>query len=94
MFGLSPAEMVIVGVVAVLLFGGKLPEVAKSIGKSMMEFKRGLQGIDQEVRAATRYTPPPAPARPQRFNEIDDRDEPTAPKFEPPPEETAPPTAA
>lgn len=86
-FGLGPTEMVILGVVAVLLFGKRLPEVAKSIGQGMKEFKKGLHGIEDEVRSASYRTTSP------RYDEIDDRDEATAPKFEPPPAE-APPTPA
>jgi sec-independent protein translocase protein TatA len=48
MFGLSPMEMLIVGVVAVLLFGNKLPSVARSLGKSVTDFKKGMAGIDEE----------------------------------------------
>ncbi len=46
MFGLSPMEIAIVGAVAVLLFGSRLPSVARSLGKSMTEFKKGLSGIE------------------------------------------------
>ncbi len=77
-----------------MLFGSKLPDVARSLGKSMAEFKRGMHGIEEEMRDATRSTPSRPAPRP-RFDNIDDRDEPTAPKFEPPPEsgpETNPPT--
>ena len=42
MFGLNPMELMIVGVVAVLLFGNKLPSLARSLGKSMTEFKKGI----------------------------------------------------
>lgn len=80
MFGLSPFELMIIGVVAVLLFGSKLPSVARSLGKSMSEFKRGMQDLQNEFHQAD--SPRPAPAR--RYHEIDDRDEATAPKFEPP----------
>lgn len=90
MFGLSPMEMVIIGSMAVLLFGKNLPQVAKKVGKGMAEFRKGMQGIEQEVRQSTSIsTSTPsrtAPSRP-RFDDIDDRDEATAPKFEPPPEE-------
>ena len=33
--GIGPMEMVIVGIVAVLLFGKRLPEVGRSLGKGM-----------------------------------------------------------
>jgi sec-independent protein translocase protein TatA len=43
MFGLGPMEIMIVGVVAVLLFGNRLPEVGRSLGKGLIEFKKGLR---------------------------------------------------
>jgi len=79
MFGLSPVELLVIGGLAVLLFGSRLPSVARSLGKSMTEFKRGLTDIQDEVRSVDR-----APVKSSRFHEIDDRDEATAPKFEPP----------
>lgn len=50
MFGLGPYEMLIVGVVAVLLFGSRLPSVARSAGRSLTEFKRGMQDLQEDVR--------------------------------------------
>ncbi len=50
MFGLSPVELLVIGGLAVLLFGSRLPGVARSLGKSMTEFKRGLNEIQDEVR--------------------------------------------
>lgn len=49
MFGLGPLEMAIVGVIAVLLFGKRLPEVGRSLGKGIVEFKKGLKGVEDEV---------------------------------------------
>jgi len=40
MFGVGPMEMLIIGGIAVLLFGKKLPDVAKNIGKTWREFQR------------------------------------------------------
>ena len=82
MFGLNPMELMIVGAVAVLLFGSKLPSVARSMGQSMMQFKRGMHELHDEVNyagAGSRATP-----KVKHYHEIDDRDESTAPKFEPP----------
>lgn len=45
---LGYSELLIIGVVAVLLFGNKLPEVARSMGKSFTEFKRGMNGVRDE----------------------------------------------
>ena len=84
-FGLSPMELMIIGAIAILLFGNKLPEVAKSVGKGFSEFKKGMHGIDDEINSATRT--PSRPSRPSRA--IEDREESTTPKFEPPPAEGA-----
>jgi sec-independent protein translocase protein TatA len=82
MFGLGPLEMIIFGVIAVLLFGKNLPSVGRSLGKSIVEFKKGLNDIKSEVDAAT-YSQPSTRVEQQRYG-ADDLDEPTAPKFEPP----------
>lgn len=42
MFGLGPVEMLIVGAIAILLFGNRLPGVARSLGQGIVEFKKGL----------------------------------------------------
>lgn len=46
MFGLGPTELLIVGVVVLLLFGSRLPKVMRSLGEGIVEFKRGVQGIE------------------------------------------------
>lgn len=43
-------EMMVVAVVALLLYGGKLPEVARSWGKTFAEFRRGLTGLQNEFK--------------------------------------------
>lgn len=52
--GLSPTEVVIVLVVGLLLFGSRLPEVGRSLGKSLAQFKRGLRGIETGMEDAER----------------------------------------
>ncbi|OYW15788.1 MAG: Sec-independent protein translocase TatA [Planctomycetales bacterium 12-60-4] len=80
----GPMEMIIFGVIALLLFGKRLPEVARSLGKGIVEFKKGLRGIDEEVDAAT-YNRSAATATPSsRPAPPDEPVEATAPKFEPP----------
>lgn len=88
MFGLSMQELVIIGIVAVLLFGKKLPEVARSVGKSYSQFRKGLTDMQGEFHRA--MNTPDEPARKkqsaQRYeDDYYDRDETSAPKFEPPP---------
>lgn len=58
MFGIGTIELVCISALAVMLFGGRLPKVARSVGQSIVEFKRGFleveaecQKIEREVRA-------------------------------------------
>lgn len=80
-FGLGPMEMVIVGMIALLLFGKRLPEVARSLGKGIVEFKKGVRGIEDEVNSATYRQNQPSSYRPQPPSDVQ---EVSAPKFEPP----------
>jgi sec-independent protein translocase protein TatA len=53
-FGLPGGmEWIIIGLAALLLFGRRLPDVARSMGKSIVEFKKGLRDIKDEVDHAT-----------------------------------------
>ena len=83
----GPMDMLIIGVIAVLLFGKRLPEVGRSVGKGIMEFKKGLRGIEEELHKATYASLESSPSRSSGVDEVEDREEATAPKFEPPPEE-------
>lgn len=62
MFGLGPAELIIVLVLALIIFGpGKLPEVGKAVGRSIREFKSGFKEVEEAVTMAPmkeRPTPP------------------------------------
>jgi sec-independent protein translocase protein TatA len=48
MFGLGPLELVIVGVIVLLLFGNRLPSVMRSLGQGLVEFKKGVQGVEED----------------------------------------------
>lgn len=49
MFGLGTTELIVLAVLGLLLFGRRLPEVGKNLGKGIVEFKRGLKGVEEEV---------------------------------------------
>ena len=49
MFGLGMQEMLILLVVGVLLFGRKLPDIGRSLGKTIVEFKKGFNGMEEEI---------------------------------------------
>ncbi len=58
-FGIpSGMEWIIVVVIALLLFGSRLPKVAKSMGKSIVEFKKGIKGVQDEIEDASDDDPP------------------------------------
>jgi sec-independent protein translocase protein TatA len=46
------SEWIIILIVALLLFGPRLPSVMRSIGKSVVEFKKGLKDVEDEVNKA------------------------------------------
>lgn len=43
------SELLIILAIGLLLFGKRLPEVGRSLGKGIVEFKRGLKGIEDDI---------------------------------------------
>ncbi|MGI9472899.1 MAG: Sec-independent protein translocase subunit TatA/TatB [Rubripirellula sp.] len=88
MFGLGPFEMVVIGVIAVILFGGNLPEVARKLGGSYREFRRGLNEVQQQFKVAEYEAKKTFSVDDSTNTELDDEEEessePSAPKFKPP----------
>lgn len=48
-FGLGPMELAILAIVVLLLFGNRLPSVMRSMGRGIVEFKKGVQGIEDDL---------------------------------------------
>jgi sec-independent protein translocase protein TatA len=88
MFGFGPTEAIVIGVIAVLLFGSKLPDVARQLGGSYREFRRGLNDVQQQFREAEyeakkNFSLDDKSA--SNDTELDEEPaEPSAPKFTPP----------
>lgn len=61
-FGLpGGTEWIIVGVVALLVFGRRLPDVARSVGKSIVEFKKGIRDVNDDIESQSRLEAPKPP---------------------------------
>ena len=53
MFGLDAPELIVIAVVVVLLFGAKrLPDAARSMGRSMRIFRSEVRGMSEDEKAA------------------------------------------
>src|ERR1700722_14991576 len=49
-FGMpSMGEMMVIAFIGLIFFGKRLPEVGRGLGKSIVEFKKGLKGIEDEI---------------------------------------------
>ncbi len=42
-------EMVVILIIGLLIFGRRLPEVGRSLGKGIVEFKKGIKGVEDEI---------------------------------------------
>ncbi|MGR3292962.1 MAG: Sec-independent protein translocase subunit TatA/TatB [Candidatus Scalindua sp.] len=53
MFGMPGGiEWIVILIVALLIFGKRLPEVMRSMGKGIVEFKKGVKGVEDDVEEA------------------------------------------
>jgi len=50
MMGLGPTELIVVGIVMVLLFGHKLPEVMRGFGRGYTEFHKEIRDVKSQVQ--------------------------------------------
>jgi sec-independent protein translocase protein TatA len=88
---LAPSHILLLLLIGIVCFGKRLPEMGRSLGKGIVEFKKGLKGLEDEidVTVADRPEPPAAlepPRPPQRVTT-------NVPKFEDNPSNVTPPSA-
>jgi len=55
LFGIDGFVILVIGL---LIFGRRLPEVGKNLGKTIVEFKKGLSGTSEDKQASTFEEPP------------------------------------
>ncbi|HEV3116306.1 MAG TPA: twin-arginine translocase TatA/TatE family subunit [Gemmataceae bacterium] len=90
----SPIHWIILLVIGILLFGKRLPEMGRYLGKTIIEFKKGMKGLEDDVDGSgmshmARQEPAAAiepPRPPQRVTM-------NVPKFEDTPNNVTPPQA-
>jgi sec-independent protein translocase protein TatA len=83
LFNLGTPEIIIILVVGVMLFGRRLPDVGRYLGKGIVEFKKGIKGVEDDIDTQStgggqfggQYQAPEPPRPPQRVGA-------SGPKFE------------
>ena len=59
---LSPMQLLVLGGLGVLIFGRKLPELGKYLGQTIVQFRKGMNGLEDDiggVMAPNAYNPAP-----------------------------------
>ena len=95
----DPGSMVLIGLIAVLLFGGDLPKMARKFGKYYSDFQRTVGAFKKEVSSvvtditseindtssiSSSKSRSASASSSSKSADDDDEVETTAPKFEPP----------
>lgn len=85
--GLGTPELVLFGIIALMLFGSQLPEIARRFGGTYRDLRRKVDEFQREFRDWDRVEPP-TPQKKGTFAIEEDSNkkrDPTTPKFTPPP---------
>jgi sec-independent protein translocase protein TatA len=49
--GIGVQEILLILLIIILLFGArKIPEIARGLGRSVSEFKKGIREVDEEIK--------------------------------------------
>lgn len=90
MFGLGPLEVVVIGAIAVMLYGKRLPEVGRTVGKALGDLRRQWTTLASELDVAAHIegrSPRPTGRSSRRPSDDADAALAAAPRFDPPPGE-------
>ena len=92
-FDVGGPEIMMIMLVVLLLFGSdRLPGLARSMGKSIREFKKATSGLEEELKRALEAPPQPKARPPERKPATPASERPApAPPVEPPPTSSPPP---
>ncbi|MBG85145.1 MAG: hypothetical protein CMJ40_11450 [Phycisphaerae bacterium] len=52
--GIGTMELIIIVVIGLLIFGRRLPEVGRNVGRSLVEFKKGVKGIEDDIDSGSK----------------------------------------
>ena len=58
---LAPSHLLVLLVLGLLIFGRRLPEVGRSLGATLKEFKKGLRGLEDDDLGSGPMAPPRLP---------------------------------
>ncbi len=89
MFGLGPFELVVIGAIAVMLYGKRLPEVGRTFGQTIGELRRQWATLAKDLDVTAHIEGRGStPRRAPRHDRIRHDDDPVttvaSPRFEPP----------
>lgn len=66
MFGLPGGiEWLVILAIGLLLFGRRLPDIGRAMGRTIVEFKKGVKGIEDEAESASNQPAPRVSAAPR-----------------------------
>ena len=86
--GIGSFELILIAIVAVMLFGSKLPEVARSVGQSYTQFRRGLNDIQSSIKQELDRELDEVKKLPQQIEDAvnmdDDEEHDDVPSYDPP----------
>jgi sec-independent protein translocase protein TatA len=60
----SPWHLLLLMIIGVLLFGKRLPEIGRQLGRGLVEFKKGLKGLEDEINVQIERSSTSRPAAP------------------------------